>query len=399
MDRIPASLVPDDAEDPVAAAHETRYGRILLYVLAGFTVVALIWAHQAELDEVTVGQGKVIPSSQIQSIQNLEGGILSQLHVKEGDLVDKDQILLRIDDTKFVSSYREGRVRYLALLASNARLLAQATGARPSFPKEVRAEAPELVKIETSLFESQMRALDAALATINRSYQLAKDELDRTSSLIDRGAVSEVEILRLRRQVNDLRGQIEDKRNKFRADSQTELNKNQADISSLSEASISSQDRVTRAIVRSPLRGIVKKIHVVTIGGVIQPGMAIMEIVPLEDTLLIEAQVKPADIAFLRLGQAAMVKVTAYDFSVYGGLDGKLEHISADTITDEKRGESYYLIRVRTDTNFIKGKGKKPLPIIPGMTVSAEVLTGQKSVLDYLLKPFLKARERALRER
>lgn len=377
---------------------ETDGARTLLYLVVACLTVATIWAHFAVLDEVTVGVGKVIPSSQVQSIQNLEGGILSQLLVREGDVVDKDQVLIRIDDTKFASTYREGRAKYLALTAANSRLLAQSTGARPSFPDEVRKEAPELIRIESALFESQMRALEGAIGSVQRSYQFAKEELDKTTPLIQKGAISEVEILRLQRQVNDLRGQIDDKRNKFRADAHSELTKNQAEIAGLEEINISSMDRVARTTVRSPVKGVVKKINVVTTGGVIQPGMSIMDIVPIEENLLVEAQVRPADIAFLRPGQEAMVKITAYDFSIYGGLRGKLEHISADTITDEKRGESYFLVRVRTDASFLQ-KGDKSLPIIPGMTASVEVLTGRKSVLDYLFKPFLKARETALRER
>lgn len=387
------------AFDRLGSHVETRSSRLLLYVVLSFLALSGVWAHWAVLDEVTTGIGKVIPSSQVQVIQNLEGGILSELSVHEGDIVDKDQMLLRIDDTKFASSYKEGRARYLALLAANARLLAQTTGGRLVFPKEVIKEAHESVKIESSLFESQMRALDASIASVNRSYQLAKEELDKTMPLVKKGAASEVEILRLQRQVNELRGQIDDKRNKFRADSQSELNKNQLDIAGLEQTNISSADRVSRTIVRSPVHGIIKKIYVVTVGGIIQPGMNILDIVPIEKNLLIEAQVRPTDIAFLRPGQDATVKITAYDFSIYGGIQGKLEHISADTIVDDKqRGESYFLIRVRTDTNFVQSEGKQ-LPIIPGMTAEVEILTGRKSVLNYLLKPLLKSKEKALRER
>lgn len=377
---------------------ELRGSRLLLYAVVAFFVVAVVWADRAILDEVTVGQGKVVPSGQIQSIQNLEGGILAQLQVHEGDVVEKGQTLLRIDDTKFASTYREGRSRYLALLAANARLLAQATGKRPEFPNTVVKEAPDLVKGEMALFESQVRSVEVSMASVQRSYQLAKEELDKIMPLLQRGAISEVEILRTQRQVNELRGQIDDKRNKFRAESQAELNKNQIEIGGLEETNISSADRVARTTVRSPVRGIVKKINVVTIGGIIQPGGAIMDIVPLEDNLLIEAQVRPSDIAFLHPGQEAMVKVAAYDFSIFGGLKGKLEHISADTWTDERKGDAYYVIRLRTDQSLLV-YGEKQLPIIPGMTVTVEILTGKKSVLDYLLKPFFKAKEKALRER
>lgn len=388
----------DAVFDRCCSILETHFSRSLLYAVLSFLLLAVVWAHFAVLDEVTSGVGKVITSSQVQVIQNLEGGILSELSVHEGDLVKKDQMLLRIDDTKFVSSYKEGRARYLALLAANARLLAETTGGRPVFTKELRDEAPESIEIESALFDSQRKALDASLGSVYRSYELAKEELDKTMPLLQKGSASEVEILRLQRQVNDLLGQVEDKRNKFRADAQSELNKNQLDIQGLAQTNISSADRMTRTTVRSPVHGIIKKLYVVTIGGIIQPGMNIMDIVPIEDNLLIEAQVRPTDIAFLHPGQEATVKITAYDFSVYGGIRGKLEHISADTIIDEKRGESYFLIRVRTDTNFVQS-GDKQLPIIPGMTADVEILTGRKSILNYLLKPLLKAKDKALRER
>ncbi|MBI5439293.1 MAG: HlyD family type I secretion periplasmic adaptor subunit [Nitrosomonadales bacterium] len=388
----------DSAFDRGRSLAETCFSRSLLYAVLSFLLLAAIWAHYAILDEVTSGTGKVIPSSQVQVIQNLEGGILSELSAHEGDVVSKDQVLLRIDDTKFVSNYKEGRARYLALLAANARLLAETTGEKPVFSKELRDEAPQSVKAESALFDSKMKALDASIGSVYRSYQLAKEELDKTMPLLQKGSASEVEILRLQRQVNDLRGQVDDQRNKFRAEAQSELNKNLLEIEGLAQTNISSADRMTRTVVRSPVQGVIKKLYVVTIGGIIQPGMSIMDIVPIEDNLLIEAQVRPSDIAFLHPGQDATVKITAYDFSIYGGIRGKLEHISADTIVDEKRGESYFLIRVRTDTNFVQS-GSKQLPIIPGMTADVEILTGRKSILSYLLKPLLKAKEKALRER
>lgn len=369
-----------------------------LYLTVFFILVAIVWAHFAVLDEITAGEGKVIPSSRIQVIQNLEGGILANLLVTEGQLVNKDQVLLYIDDTKFESSYREGHSRYLALLAAANRLEAEAQGKPLEFVEEVTEKAPQIVVQETQLFESRKRALEESLASLRRSYELALKELQMTEPLIKKGAVSEVELLRLRRQVNDLKGQIEDRRNQFRADAQLELNRNRADIAGLIQNNVANQDRVTRATVRSPVRGIVKRIYVSTIGGVIQPGMDILEVVPVEDELLIEAKIRPTDIAFLHPGQIATVKISAYDFAIYGGLQAQLEHISADTITDEKTNESYYQIYVRTDKNYL-GSIEKPLPIIPGMTATVEIITGKKSVLQYLLKPLLKAKEKALRER
>ena len=378
---------------------EIESSRGLFYLIVIFFIVALLWGALAMLDEVTVGLGKIVPSSQIQIIQNLEGGILTELSVHEGEVVKKDQVLVRLSDTKSTANYKEGRKRYLAFLASNARLFAQSNGHdKVAFPPEVLDEASDSVKIETKLFQSQMKSFDESISYLSKSYRLGNEELQKTKPLLAKGAASEVEIIRLERQVNDLKGQIEDKKNKFKADAQSEHNKNQLEIQGLEQSNIYSADQLTRTTIKSPVNGAVKKLHVVTLGGVIQPGMTIMEIVPIEDNLLIEARVKPNDIAFLKIGQEATVKVSAYDFSTYGGIKGILEQISADTMIDEKSGESYFLIKVRTDKNYIV-KDEKHLPIIPGMTAEVDVLTGRKSVLSYLMKPLLKTKQNALRER
>ncbi len=378
---------------------EVESSRGLFYLIVIFFFVSLVWGTFAMLDEVTVGSGKVVPSSQVQVIQNLEGGILTELVVHEGEVVKKDQVLVRLSDTKSTVNYKEGRKRYLSLLAANARLHAESNGRDTvSFPPEVLEEASDSVKIETQLFQSQMKSFDESIGYLSKSYRLANDELLRTKPLLAKGAASEVEIIRLERQVNELKGQTEDKKNKFKADAQAEHNKNQLEIQGLEQSNIYSADQLTRTIIKSPVNGVVKKLHVVTLGGVIQPGMSIMEIVPIEDNLLVEARVKPNDIAFLKIGQEATVKVSAYDFSTYGGIKGILEQISADTMIDEKSGESYFLIKVRTDKNYIV-RDEKHLPIIPGMTAEVDVLTGRKSVLSYLMKPLLKTKQNALRER
>jgi adhesin transport system membrane fusion protein len=371
-------------------------GTILLLMLA-LIAAAYIWASTAVLDEVTIGQGRVIPSSREQVIQSLEGGILAEMNVREGDIVSKDQVLLRIDDTRFGAQYREANSRIMALHAAIARLRAETQGGSPVFPADVR---PEQVRIETELFRSRRQQLEESIAALKRSYQLADEELQLTAPLVKKGVVSEVELLRLQRQVAELRGNLQERQNKFQADARAELAKNEAELAAITEANTARADQVKRTIIRAPLRGTVKNIRINTLGGIIQAGQDIMEIVPLEDQLLIEARIKPSDVAFLRPGQAAMVKVTAYDFSIYGGLEASLEQISADTIRDEKKSdESYYRIQVRTQRNFLKDKDGTSLPIIPGMTTTVEILTGHKTVLDYLLKPILKARDTALRER
>lgn len=413
----------------------------LLFTILLFVVVFLLWARWARLDEVTRGEAKVIPSRQVQVVQNLEGGIVAAMLVREGEIVAEGQVLARIDNVRAASDYREKRTRYLALLAAATRLRAELEGkAPPAFPPEVTAEAPQLAANEQALYRSRQEKLAAEieilrrqaeqrqqelaelksrLAGAERSFGLASQELDLMQSV---GGAQRVvprgDLLRLQRQVSDLKAEVEQARlavpraetalreaqkrvesatSAFRSEAQRELNATEAEMAGLKEVVTAGEDRVRRTEVRSPVRGTVKTIKVVTIGGVVQPGADLIEIVPLEDTLLVEAQIRPADIAFLSPGLPAMVKITAYDFSIYGGLKGTVEDISADTITNE-RGESFYRVRVRTERNAL-GTDEKPLRIIPGMTAQVDVLTGQKTVLDYLLKPILKARERALTER
>lgn len=417
----------------------SRSSHLILVCTALFIAVALIWAAFANLDEVTRGQGKVIPSTKIQVVQNLEGGILSEILVKEGDFVDKDQPLIRLDDIRFSSSYSETRSKYLSLLARSSRFDAEANDKPIEIPPVVWQEDEKLARNEIALFESRASELESSIAILKqqetqtkqelaehnarenklaRSYELVKQELDMSAPLEAEGAISEVEILRLKRSVNDLRGELEatrlavprlqsayeeikskitDIEISFRTEARSKLNEIEAELSSIEATLRGQEDRVNRTLVTSPVKGTVKQILVTTIGGVVKPGMDLVEIVPLEGNLLVEAHVRPADIAFLRPDQNAQVKLTAYDYAIYGGLPAKLEHISADTITDEN-GESFYLIKVRTQRNYL-GTENRPLKIIPGMTAVVDILTGQKSVLDYLLKPVLRAREMAMRER
>jgi adhesin transport system membrane fusion protein len=423
-----------------AALHAPRgFAHLLLVVIVAFFATFLAWASWAELDEVTRGEGKVIPSRQVQVVQNLEGGIVAEIAVREGAIVERGEVLVRIDDIRAASSLRESRARHLALLGALSRLRAEVDETELVFPPEVVAEAPVVAANERALFEARRQALESEigilrsqaaqreqelseLATrldqLKRSHELALEELKITEPLAANRVVSRVQLLRLEREVNDLSGElettrlvvpraeaalreasrrIEERYLKFRAEAQRELNAVQAEAAALGEVIAAAADTVSRTEVRSPVRGTVKQLFVNTVGGVIQPGADLIEIVPLEDNLLVEAKVRPADIAFLHPGQAAMVKVTAYDFAIYGGLEGVVEDISADTITDEK-GESFYRVRVRTHDSALHEAGE-PLPIIPGMTTQVDILTGEKTVLDYLLGPILRAKERALRER
>ena len=417
----------------------SRSSHIILVTSALFILTAVIWAANANIDEVARGEGKVIPSGKVQVIQNLEGGILSEILVKEGQIVDKGQPLLRLDDTRFSSSYGESRIKYFALLAKAARLQAETDNQAPHIPDAVWNDHKDLAESEVALYESRKSELESNVNILReqqkqteqelielhskkdriaRSYELVRQELAMSEPLENDGAISEVEILRIKRTVNELKGDLDASRLaiprlesaleevkgklndldiSFRTKARSELNDVRAELSGVEESLRGQEDRVSRTLVRSPVKGEIKQIMVTTLGGVIQPGMDLLEIVPLEGSMLVEAHVRPADIAFLRPNQDALVKLTAYDYAIYGGLPAKLEHISADTITDEQ-GESFYLIRVRTDENHL-GSVEHPLKIIPGMTAVVDILTGEKTVLDYLLKPVIRARDNALRER
>ncbi|MDD2267825.1 HlyD family type I secretion periplasmic adaptor subunit [Sulfuricurvum sp.] len=399
----------------------------------------IIWASIADIDEITRGQGKIIPSQQLQVVQNLEGGIVSEILVKEGDFVKKGQVLLKIDDKNFASSYGESKLRYVELKAKQARLEAEANDLPFEVPANESEDLQKQLKYEKSFYDSnkeqiqktlqifeeqigqrenELKELEAKVAQMQRGYDLVTKEIKIMEPLTQKGLVSEVEFLQLRRQANAINGDLqaarlsiprikstkeeaEKKKSEailgFKNRAKKELNEAVAEMSRLTETQTSLEDRVKRTLVRAPMDGTIKQLLVNTVSGVVKPGMDILEIVPAEDTLLVEAKVKPSDVAYLVPGLKAMVKFTAYDFSIYGGLKGKLTFISADTLTNEK-GESYYVVHIKTDKNFL-GDEKKPLPIMVGMTVTVDILTGKKTVLDYLLKPILKAKQNALRER
>lgn len=416
---------------------EPLRARVLLRAIGFVFIVFLMWAAFAPLDEVTRGEGKVIPSRQVQVLQSIDGGLVSDILVREGDVVQPNQLLVKIDETRFVSSVKENQAQYWGLVAKAARLKAIADG-KPFIPPADAVKAdPSVVSREQQFYEAKKEELAATLsiarqqlsqrhqelneaqakkAQASQSYELTSRELTVTKPLINSGAVSEVELLRLERDVSRYRGErdmataqisriqaaISEAQRKidevdltFRNEASNELSEVSAKLNSLAEGRVALSDRVTQSSIRSPVKGTVKRLLVNTVGGVVQPGKDMIEIVPLEDALLLEAKVQPRDIAFLRPGQPAMVKFTAYDFSIYGGLEGTLEHIGADTVMDD-RGNAFYIVRVRTNK---PGFGDANLPIIPGMVAEVDILTGKKSVLAYLLKPVLRAKSVALTER
>lgn len=372
---------------------------LLLFAVIGVIVAFFVWAARAEIDEVTKGAGKVIPSSSIQTIQNLEGGIVAEIFVGEGTRVEKGEVLLRIDDTLSASSYRENLAKSQALQAALARLSAEANGENEiHFPETLRKERPDLILRETALFEKREKEINEQSAIMNRSLRLASDELTMTIPLVHKGIVSKVEQLRLEREVNELEGKMKELVGGTQQEAMEKFNEAKGQWEELEEVLQGREDRVRRTMVRSPVAGIVNELYMNTIGGVVQPGEPIVDIVPNNETLLVEAKIRPSDIAFLSPGQEATLKFSAYDFAIYGGLKGTVEHISADTIEDEIDQQHYYMIKVRNAEGKLMKDGEE-LAVIPGMTVEVDVLTGRRTVLQYLLKPFHRMRFNALRER
>lgn len=435
----------DFIQDSEAALRDAPARASMYFLLACVALLStfILWAYLAELEEVTRGDGKVIPSSKTQVLQSLEGGIVKKINVREGDSVTKGQILLTIDDTSFSSDLGELQAKQLSLSVQVKRLQAEAAipdGKEIDFGAELRKSAPEVVRNEESLvairkssFENQISVLKerleqrkqelGELLASKKRYQdgleIAQREFKMKEPLAKRGIVSRTDVLRLEREISDLRGQlatteqslprveasireaervVQEQRLSFRQTAQTELNTKLAELSVVNQSITAATDRVVRADIRSPVEGIINKLHVNTIGGVVRAGEALVEITPQEESLFVEVRIQPKDIAFISPGQKALVKITAYDFTIYGGLEGKVEVISSDSIVDEQSKESFYTATVKTTESVLR-KGDKSLPIIPGMVAQVDVITGEKSVLDYLLKPIVKAQKEALRER
>jgi adhesin transport system membrane fusion protein len=446
FDRLRSSFAPDDkggGKDMIGDAvwtlsqQRTRGSRALIWVSLLTIGVLVFWASTAQIDEVVRGEGKVVPSRQVQIVQSLDGGVVQEILVRPGDKVVKNQVLLRIDPTRYSSSLGENRAEALALKAKVARLEAIANDKPFLAPPDVLEQAPHLAEQERNVWQARSRELQANLevareqlnqrqqelrsTTANRDQaatacSLSSREYSMTKPLLASGAVSQVDLLRLQRdvakycgdqkaaaaQIDKIQAAIQEAEAKlretevtFRNQARTELSDTRAKLSSLLEGQIALADRVTSSNIRSPVNGTVKTLTANTVGGVVQPGKDIMEIVPSDDTLLLEVKVNPRDIGFLYPGQQAEVKFTAYDFSIYGGLQGHVEEIGADSITDEK-GNSYYLVKVRTEKSYV---GSDERPIIPGMMAEVHILTGKRTLMQYLLKPVLRAHSNAFRER
>jgi len=431
--------------------------RLTIWTLAALLITFIVWSYFAALDQVTSGEGRVVPSSQTQIVQSLDGGILEELYVTEGMSVLKDQPIARIDSTRFQSDVNQQKQEVDSLKANIIRLRSELGSilvgddknwkmqiriARKEvlFTQYLKSTMPDLVARQQQEYNSRLdnlinqlaiqgskieqksqeiNELNSKIATLQRSYDFANKELTLTRPLAEKNIIPAVELLKLERSVNDILGELSaikllrpksqsslneailqrrETALKYRTETRAELNKMQSELSQISEAQVGAQDKLEKALIVSPVVGTIKTIHINTLGGVIASGQALIEIVPSEDKLLIEAKIKPQDIAFLHPGLPAIVKVTAYDFAKYGGLTGKVEHISADTTQDDK-GNNFYIIRVRTDSSSITKQDGTELPIIPGMMTTVDVITGKRTVLEYILNPVLRAKQSALRER
>lgn len=380
----------------------TPGSRLVMYLIVAVLTGGLVWAHYARVEEITQGEARVISKSREQIIQSLEGGILSQMDVREGDVVEKGQVLLKIDPTRAQASYRETLSKVIGLKASISRLRAEAYQQPLQFDDMVKADKV-VMEQEIQAYNARKSALNQSINGLQRSYDLSARELRLAEPLSARGLMSEVELLRMRRQANEIKTQIIERTNRYQAEASAELAKFELELSQTSESLVGRADVVERTTLTAPVRGTVKNVRVNTRGGVIQPGEHILEIIPLEDQLLVEGKIRPADVAFLHPGLAAMVKISAYDYSIYGGLKGKVQYISPDTLKDDQKAaagradDTYYRVLILTDSSSLEAGGKS-LPIIPGMVATVEIRTGEKTILDYLLKPVLRARE-AFRER
>ena len=428
-------VLTDDDEEEISAS-----SRVMLYVILLFFAVFVVWANFATVDEVTRGMGKVIPSSQVQVMQSLEGGIIEEFLVREGDIVETGQPVIRLRDVAATSDLQANKKRYYSLQAKAIRLQAEADGGeQPVFNEELMQEVPRSVQEEIDTYtahklqqQSQIQVLErqreqkrreidemeSRIKDLKGVIRLSKEEIDLIEPLVQRGSAPRVELLQLERAlkeqeaelnsvrqslprataaVEEAQARMEEVLTNAQAQAQSDLAATMIELNSIEESLTGLEDRQDRMEMRSPVTGTVKDIKVSTVGGVIGPGEDLIEIVPIDEQLLVEAQIRPQDIAFLHPGQKTIIKITAYDYSIYGGLDGELVDISADTIMDE-RGEAFYRVRIKADEMTLNRNGKI-LPIIPGMVASVDILTGKKTIMQYIMKPIFKTFGEAMSER
>ncbi|MDO5090683.1 MAG: HlyD family type I secretion periplasmic adaptor subunit [Cardiobacteriaceae bacterium] len=389
--------------DAAMQAEKHRGLLAMVWVMLLFIIAFVTWAYLSPLEEVTRGQGSIIPSSRQQMIQSLDAGILKVMHVKEGDTVEKGDILVTLDDTRSSAGYREAEAKVVNLEAMLARYKAEAYDLPLEFPDSTPAELRDR---ESAAYHARQQALKSAVSGLSQSKRILDEQIRRTAAMVKRGVSSEIELLRMQRESSDIALQISERQNQYKTEANNELVRTESELAQAKENLALRADPVERSDIRSPVRGIVNNIKINTIGGVINPGQDIMEIVPVDDKLLVQAYINPQDVAFIHPGLPAVVKLSAYDYAIYGGLDGVVTLISPDTLSDERRpselnldaSQSYYRVLIETSGSVLTDKAGKPLPIMPGMIANVDIKTGEKTVFQYLIKPITRMKQ-ALRER
>ena len=373
---------------------------VLINAILILVVVVLVWAGMSSVDEVTHSEGRVIPSAKMQVLQNQEGGIVQKINVKQGDLVQSGQVLVNLSPTQFGADFESKKQQVLSLMAKEARLQAEVEGRELVFTPDFSDMAKDYVAIERAEFYNRKMRLRADMAVIENQLKNASSELEIIKRLVDRGLEPQLERIRTEARVDEARGKLESLKRQAKTEASSELSKTAMELNPLRKALPALADRVERTYVRAPMKGVVNRVLVTTLGGVIKPGEAVLELVPSDDVLVVEAQVRPQDIGFVKIGQGANVKISAYDYSIFGSMVGQVTQISADAVSREERGQTvyYYIARIETQTSVMNSLGKK-LPIIPGMQAQVDIITGNKTVLNYLLKPIVGMKENAFRER
>ncbi len=373
---------------------------LLLALIGGMLAAGGYWAYASQMDEITRAPASLIPTSRLQTVQAVDGGIVKKMLVREGQQVEKGELLVQLDSGRPQAVVGESAAKVAALTAAIARTRAELSNTALIFPASV-ASYSEITSAQRIMFDRRLQSLKEEISVLERGMSLADNELKLNLPLAKTGEVSQVEIIRLERQVNDIRSQIAIRNNRYVTEAQGELAKAQDELAAASQVLVGRKDQVQQADITSPMRGIVKNVRFTTIGGVVRAAEEILQIVPLEEELLVEAKIRPVDIGFLKPGLETIVKLDAYDYSIYGAMKGKLTYISPDTLREESAKDDvrYYRATITiTDATLRSPRGEKT-EVIPGMTATVEIKTGQKTVMQYLLKPFNKTLSEALTEK
>lgn len=396
----------DESGSETPGLYHSRIGQphkasfVLINTITGLLVVMLLWAAFSRVDEITHAEGRMIPSAKMQVLQNMEGGIVEKISVQQGDLVEKGQVLVTLSSTQFVADFETKKQQVLSLMAKEARLMAEVQDKPLVFAADFTEMAKNYVTLEQAEYQNRQSRLHADMRVYENQLKNASSELEIIKRLVERGLEPRLEQIRTEARVDEARAKLDALKKQFKSDASAELAKTSLELNPLKKGLPALADRVDRTYIKAPMKGVVNRVMVTTIGGVIKPGEQVLEVVPADDVLVVEAQIRPQDIGFVKMGQSANVKISAYDYSIFGSMQGVVTNLSADAISREERGQTvyYYLARIETKTSVMNSLGKK-LPIIPGMQAQVDIITGNKTVMQYLMKPIVGVKENAFRER